>query len=298
MQTKQEIQRLLAGAGVGPNKRLGQHFLVDLNLMRYLLNCARLGPADIALEVGCGTGSLTEALIQRAGQVVAVEVDEVLAEIAKEQLDDADNVEIINTDVLSGKHQLDERIVDALQNCRAELPGHTFLIGNLPYNIAAPVMLNLIAGPTVADRMYVTVQKEVAQRMTAKPGSKHYGVLTIFMAATGSVKKLKTLKPSVFWPRPQVDSAMISFIRNRRKAERIESMQLFSEVVNLFMQHRRKMLKSCVKFAKGKLADIKNWTEIFEKANAKPNHRPEDLLADKYVAIANLCCRADTKISG
>lgn len=292
MQTKQEIQRLLAGAGVWPDKRLGQHFLIDLNLMRYLLDSSGIGSGDVALEVGCGTGSLTEGLAKQAGCVIAVEVDEILAQISKGRLIGAGDVEIINDDILETKHKLNRKVLDSLEAGRDKFEGRVFLISNLPYNVAAPVMLNLITGADVADCMYVTVQKEVAQRMAASPGSKHYGVLSIFMAATGEVKVLKTLRPSVFWPAPAVDSAMVSYIRDSLKAERIKSMEIFSGVVNLFMQHRRKMVKACVKFAEGRLAKIENWSDIFEAAGVDGNCRPEELSADKYVNIANACFRS------
>ena len=289
MQTKQQIQGLLASAGIEPNKRRGQHFLIDLNLMRFLLDAAGIGPDDIALEPGCGTGSLTEALAELAGKVIAVEVDPNLAKIAKGKLDSASNVELINEDILETKHKLNPAVVETIQNARKKYTGSLCLIGNLPYNAAAPVMLNLITGPFVADCMYVTVQKEVAERMAAAPGDWSYGVLSILMAATGEVKVLKILKPTVFWPMPQVQSAMVSFNRNRAKVGEIKSMELLRQVVNLFMQHRRKMLKACTKFAKDRLARIQNWPDIFAKAQINPHLRPEQLSPEKYLQIANLC---------
>jgi 16S rRNA (adenine1518-N6/adenine1519-N6)-dimethyltransferase len=150
-------------------------------------------------------------------------------------------------------------------------------------------MLNLVTGPTKADSMYVTVQKEVAQRMTAAPGGKHYGILSIFLTATGDAKTLRTLKPSVFWPQPEVESAMVSFVRSNKKADRIHSTEIFSQVVSLFMQHRRKMLTACAKFATGELAEIRNWHLIFEDCAIDPHKRPEVLSADEYLAIANIC---------
>jgi len=289
MQTKQQIQGLLASAGIEPNKRRGQHFLIDLNLMRFLLDAAGIGPDDIALEPGCGTGSLTEALAELAGKVIAVEVDPNLARIARGKLDSAGNVELINEDILETKHKLNPVVVETIQNARKKYTGSLCLIGNLPYNVAGPVMLNLIAGPVVADCMYVTVQKEVAERMAAAPGDWSYGVLSILMATAGEVEVLKILKPTVFWPMPQVKSAMVSFNRNSTKVERIKGMDLFKDVVNLFMQHRRKMLKACVKFATGDLTNIDNWSEIFTKAEIDPHLRPEQLSPEKYLQIANLC---------
>ena len=289
MQTKQQIQQLLASSGLGPNKRLGQYFLIDLNLMEKLVDSANIHNNDIVLEVGCGTGSLTEALAQRAGKVIAVEVDGTLAKIAKRQLAKAENVEVINTDILENKNTISGTVTGAIEPAREKHPGRFLLVANLPYNLASPVMLNLITGPTTADSMYVTVQKEVAERMTAASGGKDYGILSILLSATGDVKTIRVLRPTVFWPRPQVDSAMVSFVRKKEKVSRIQNMEVFSEVVNLFMRHRRKMLKGCTRLAAGKLAEIHSWPKIFEQCCIDPHQRPEQLSPEDYIAIANLC---------
>ena len=288
MQTKRQIQQLLASAGASPKKRLGQHFLIDLNLMRLLVDSANISNNDIVLEVGCGTGSLTEALIEKAGMVIAVELDRTLAEIAQNRLANAENIELINTDILENKNTLSHTVTSALESAREKYHGRILLVANLPYNAASPTMLNLVTGPMVADAIYVTVQKEVADRMTAVPASSDYGTLSIFLSAAGDVKTIRILKPTVFWPQPQVDSAMVSFVRDQEKLKRIENMEFFSQTVHLFMGHRRKTLMACSKLARGKLAKIDNWPEIFERCSINPTQRPEKLGADDYIAIANL----------
>ncbi len=257
--------------------------------MRLLINSANIHNNDIVLEVGCGTGSLTEALAQHAGYCLAVELDQGLAKIAKRQLAKVKNVEIINIDILENKNTLSHVVTNALACARKKYAGRILLVANLPYNVASPVMLNLVTGQTVADSMYVTVQKEVADRMTAAPGSSDYGTLSILLGATGDVKTIRVLKPMVFWPQPQVDSAMVSFVRKEAKLGRIQNMQLFSEAVNLFMGHRRKMLKACTKLARGKLSKIENWPEIFARCRIDPTQRPEQLAPEDYIAIANSC---------
>ena len=289
MQTKHQIRHLLASAGVFPNRHFGQHFLIDLNLMRLMIDSARINSDDIVLEVGCGTGSLTEGLAERAAFCITVEVDDTLANIAKNQLAGKENVEVINTDILAGKHKINDTVIKAIEQARKKHSGRLLLVANLPYNVACPVMLNLVEGPTVVDEMYVTVQKQVAERMTAKPGSGDYGTLSIFLSATGDVKTERILKPTVFWPQPQVESAMVSFVRKEDKVSRIKSMELFGEVINLFMGHRRKMLKACTKFTSGELSKIDNWPEIFERCSIDPTQRPEKLPPEDYIAIANLC---------
>ena len=292
MQTKRQIQQLLASAGANVNKRLGQHFLIDLNLMRLLVDSANISRRDIVLEVGCGTGSLTEALAEKAGYCLAVEVDRALAGIAREQLVKAGNVKLINADILENKNTINPAVTDAIESARKKHPGRVLLVANLPYNVASPVMLNLITGPATADAIYVTVQKEIADRMTVSPASKHYGTLSIYAGATGDIKMIRALKPTVFWPAPQVDSAMLSFVRSNQKVSRIKNIKLFSQTINLFMGHRRKTLKACSKLATGKLKEIHNWPEIFELCSVAPNLRPEQLRPEDYIAIANFCCKS------
>jgi 16S rRNA (adenine1518-N6/adenine1519-N6)-dimethyltransferase len=287
MQTKHQIQTFLSSAGIRPNKQLGQHFMIDLNLMRLLVDSANIHKDDIVLEVGCGTGSMTEALVEKAGRVIALELDRNLSKIAQKQLSNAENLQLINDDILETKHILNQAVVNALAVARKECRGRILLVANLPYDIVASLLINLVIGPTIADAMYVTVQKEVADRMIAVPASGNYGILSILLTATGDVKMIRKLKPTVFWPQPQVDSAMVSFVRNNAKSDRITNMELFSEILHLFLGHRRKTLTSCSKLAHGKLAEIADWHEMFEQCRINPQQRPETLSPEDYINIAN-----------
>lgn len=290
MQTKHEIEQLLASAGTRPNKKLGQNFLIDLNLMRKLITAADIRPDDVVLEVGCGTGSFTEELIKEAGFVIGVEFDKTLAWIVKSRLDTAENIELINADILENKNRLCAEAVTAVKQAKENLGGRILLVANLPYGVAAAVMANLItAAQLAADVMYVTVQKEVAERMTAKAGDHRYGTLSILMDATGETEILRILPASVFWPRPKVESAMVKFQRNETKAARIKDMQLFRETVSLFMGHRRKMVKAAAKLAEGKLAKVSDWNAVFEACGVDPKARPQVISAENYISIANYC---------
>jgi len=289
MQTKQDIQKLLAGAGTTPNRRLGQNFLIDLNLMRFLLDTANISEQDVVLEVGTGTGSFTEGIAERCGCVITVEYDDVLYAVAKGQLEKFNNVTQFNRDVLENKNTIHEEILDAVEKARQSFSGRFLLVANLPYNVGSSVMANLITGLVNADAMYVTVQKEVADRMAAMPGHNDYGTLSILMGATGQVHFLRKLPPNVFWPRPQVESAMVSYHRNPEKVQEIHDMRTFKEVIGLFMGHRRKMLKACVKFAQNNLERVHHWNLVFDKAIVDPHKRPEEITTIEYIAIANLC---------
>jgi 16S rRNA (adenine1518-N6/adenine1519-N6)-dimethyltransferase len=289
LQSKHQIQQLLAAAGASPNKRLGQNFLIDMNLMQLLVAVALISCDDVVLEVGCGTGSLTEAISEKAGMCIAVEYDRKLAEIAKKQLADTGNVEIVNCDILADKHTINRIVLERIQTYRRKYTGRLLLVANLPYQVASPVMINLVTGPVQIDAMYVTIQKEAAQRMSADCSGKDYGPLSIFLAAAGDTRIMRILKPTVFWPQPKVDSAMVSFIGSEEKIRQIRNFELLSAVVNLFMGHRRKMLKSCTRLAEGSLASIDNWPEIFARCSIEANQRPGQLAPQDYISIANLC---------
>jgi 16S rRNA (adenine1518-N6/adenine1519-N6)-dimethyltransferase len=289
MQTKQDIQKLLAGAGTKPNRRLGQNFLIDLNLMRFLLDTSHLTDQDVVLEVGTGTGSFTEGIAEQCGRVITVEYDDTLYAIAQKQLKPFDNVMAFNMDVLENKNMIHTEILEVLKQACSEFSGRLLLVANLPYNVGSSVMANLISGPVTADAMYVTVQKEVADRMAAVPNHEEYGPLSILMAATGKVRFLRKLPASVFWPRPQVESAMVSYQRNPQKAAEIHDIKTFRQVIALFMSHRRKMLKACIKFAQNELQNVRHWNDIFGEAFVDSHKRPEEITPIQYIAMANLC---------
>jgi len=289
MQTKTQIRELLASVGVVPRRKFGQHFLVDLNLLRLVAEAADIGRADVVLEVGCGTGSLTQLLAERAGRVVTVEIDPVLAGLARAQLAECDNVDLVEADALSSKGTLNPEVAEAVDRARVKRGGRLLLVANLPYDIASALMVNLAKGPVLADAMIVTVQKEVADRMEAQPNGKDYGALSIYLGATGLVQTLRVLKPSVFWPPPGVDSAIVRFVRDEAKCRRIGHMARFNEVVGLFMGHRRKMLRACVKYAPEALGGRDQWMRRFECCRIDPCWRPEALSPTQYVELANLC---------
>ena len=290
MQTKHKIQQLLAIEAIQPNKRFGQNFLIDLNIMRFMIDSAAITKDDVILEVGPGTGSLTEGLAEHAGKVITVEIDTKIAKIAKKQLAVFENVEFINADVLHKKSSLNPDVIEAVETARTSFKGRFMLVANLPYAAASPLMINLVTGKLFVESMYVTIQKEVAERMTADPDSKHYGTLSIILNATGDIEIIKILKPVVFWPAPKVDSAIVTYRRNQEKINMIKDMSVLSEIINLFMQHRRKMAKACTKFATGKLKDIADWSGIFSDCQIEPTKRPGEITPSQYVNLANRCC--------
>ncbi len=244
-QTLSFLLRRLRQSGVRPQVRLGQNFLIDKNLQRVLLDAAAPGPDDVVLEVGTGTGSLTALLARRAAAVVTVEVDRQLFQLAGEELFGLDNVTMLRADALKNKNRLNPELIGAVAAQLDAAPGRRFkLVANLPYNVATPVLSNLLALDRPPETMTCTLQKEMADRIVARPGTKDYGSLAIWMQSQCRCQILRVLAPSVFWPRPKVSSAFVQITLEPQRRERIPDRAFFHDFVRSMFFHRRKFLRS------------------------------------------------------
>ena len=282
--TKQQLQALLAEAGLQPRHQWGQNFLIDLNLMRLLVDAADPQPDDLVLEVGPGPGSLTDLLAQRAAHVIAVEIDPDLARIAQQQLASHANVTLLQTDILARKSALAPVVLDALEQYRPTPPGRFLLVANLPYQIASPLIINLLIGPNPPQGIYVTIQAEVADRMTAAPSTKAFGQLSVLLQATGSVRRLRTLKPQAFWPMPTVHSAMIAYQRDDAQLDLIGDRLHFRRTIDLLLHHRRKTIRHCLAQA----CDPQQAAHILNQLDIPPSTRAETLTPQQFIQLAHL----------
>ena len=202
-QTISFLRQRLEEAGVRPDTRHGQNFLIDLNLVEFLVNAADLDQRDVVLEVGTGTGSLTAMMAQRAAAVVTVELSAELHQLAREELVDFDNVVMLRQDALKNKNQLHPDLLAAVRSQLAVDPRRRLkLAANLPYNIATPVISNLLTTDIVPVSMTATIQKELADRITARPGTKDYGALSVWIQSQCHTEVLRYLPPTVFWLTP------------------------------------------------------------------------------------------------
>ena len=237
-QTLTSIKDLLSSRGLAPKKSLGQNFLVDHNLVKKLADAAELKPGDVVLEIGPGTGVLTDELLSRGVRVIACELDDGLAALLDERLADAKqsgHFRLIKGDCLDGKRALNPTLREIL------LPLSAFkLVANLPYGCATPLMTNLLLDYPNCSGLFVTVQKEVADRLGAKPGSKDYGPLSIIASATASVKPIAKLPPECFWPRPDVTSAMCS--ATRLASPLTPNVHALADFVQSLFEQRRKQI--------------------------------------------------------
>lgn len=242
VQTKREVEATLAAGGLRPDRRLGQHFLIDGNLMRKLADSAEIDPGDTVLEVGGGTGGLTDLLHPRAGRVIVVEVSRSLAPILTDRFANAPNVHILHCDVLAGKHHVAPQVIDALV-AAAPASGRYLLVANLPYHVATPLIMNLLVAEPRIDRFCFTIQKEVADRLTAKAPSRDFGPLAIACQTVCSLHKIATIPPSAFWPAPKVSSAMLRMDRRSHAFEQAGHLQQFIDLLHAAFAHRRKTLR-------------------------------------------------------
>jgi 16S rRNA (adenine1518-N6/adenine1519-N6)-dimethyltransferase len=269
-----EIRQIAGRLGVRPSKRLGQNFVIDPGTIRRIVSLARLGPSDVVLEIGPGFGSLTLALLAAARRVTAVEVDPVLAaELPRTAADRvpsrADRLGVVTADAA--------RI--------AALPGEppTVLVANLPYNVAVPVVLHLLAVLPSLGRGLVMVQSEVADRMTAPPGSRVYGVPSVKLAWFASARRAGAVPRTVFWPVPNVDSGLVSFIRRPPPSARAGRDEVFAVIDAAFSQRRKTLRAALRRWAGG--ADAAG--QVLRDAGVDPGARGESLTVEDFARIAS-----------
>jgi 16S rRNA (adenine1518-N6/adenine1519-N6)-dimethyltransferase len=289
MQTLSEIRALLGKAGLSPQRRFGQCFLHDRHYMDALLDLAEVPAGATVLEVGPGTGSLTEELLERARDVVAVEIDRGLSAVLRRRFGRRDDFVLVEGDVLAGKHELSPAVAEQLSPA-------AHMVSNLPYNIATPLISQClidtwrrrIAGEQAYagfDRLTFTVQHEVAQRLIAPPGSGAYGIVSVLVPLLGDAYPGAVLPPTAFWPRPKVDSQMLRIDFNGHKAGRVPDVDLLLTVTQLAMGQRRKKLRSAAR-RRGSPILPAVLEQAMERAGVDPDARSGEIPPEKYAELA------------
>jgi 16S rRNA (adenine1518-N6/adenine1519-N6)-dimethyltransferase len=246
-QTQSFLMRRFEQVGISPKTRHGQNFLIDLNLLDVLFETARIEPRDVVLEVGTGTGSLTGKLARAAAAVVSVELDPQMHQLASEELIDFDNVRLMRRDALKNKNHLNPDVLAAVKERLSAVPDARFkLAANLPFNIATPIIGNLLACDMPPETMTVTIQKELADRIVARPSTKDYGALSVWVQSQCEAEIVRLMPPTAFWPRPKVTSAIIHIRLRRDWRDRIPDLAFFHSFARSMFFHRRKFLRSVI----------------------------------------------------
>ncbi len=292
-QTVSWLTRRFAEVGLEPNRRHGQNFLIDYNLIELLARTAELQPRDVVLEVGTGTGALTALMAPQAGWIVTVEIDEHLAQLAREELEYQSNVTILHQDVLKNKNRMSPAVMEAVDAAMVRVPDARMkLAANLPYNIATPVISNLLRTPRTPETMTVTIQKELADRILARPSTKDYGALSVWIQSLCDVELVRVLPPSVFWPRPKVESAIIQIRHRSERRDEIADTEFLHQFLRKIFLHRRKYLRSVAVSAFREVLDKPRVDEVLRRGGLAAQARAEELTVEKLQALSELFRRA------
>ena len=278
VQTKREIAEALASVGMRPRKMFGQNFLIDGNLMRRLVAAAALTEHDLAIEVGAGTGGLTDLLVASAGQVVSVEIDRDLQRIVAERFRGHDGFRLICGDVLERKHEIIGSLAEAIVT-HDDRRGAVKLVANLPYQIATPLVMNLLVDYPQVRAFVFTVQAEVGDRVTAEAGCKAYGPLAIIAQVLADVATVARLGPGAFWPRPTIRSVMLKLEVKPSPFADVDTLRRFAALVRGVFEHRRKTLRAAMRLHNHAVA----CAALFEQVDA--TRRPESLTPSEWVAL-------------
>jgi 16S rRNA (adenine1518-N6/adenine1519-N6)-dimethyltransferase len=268
-----DVRELAAALGVRPTKQRGQNFVIDANTVRRIVRTAGVRPDDTVVEVGPGLGSLTLALLEAAAHVTAIEIDDVLAQalpatVAARLPQKADNFDLVHSDAMAV----------------TELPGPppTALVANLPYNVAVPVLLHMLATFPGIERTLVMVQAEVADRLAAGPGSKVYGVPSVKANWYADVKRAGAIGRNVFWPAPNVDSGLVALVRRDPPRTAASRQEVFAVVDAAFAQ-RRKTLRAALAGWAGSAGAAE---AALVAAGVSPQARGEALTVEEFAAVA------------
>jgi len=280
---------MLEAAGLRPLKQHGQHFLIDGNLMRKLVAGAGITSRDVVLEVGPGTGALTDLLVQEAGHVVAVEIDKGLHEICRQRFAATPNLTLVHCDILAGKSTVDEEVLRLLTVRQNDLGGRIMLVANLPYQAATPLIVSLLLGNLPVSPLCFTVQAEVADRLTAAPGGKEYGPVSVFVQVIARGERIARVPPQAFWPKPQVDSAMIRLDVRGEPRLSPETLTRLNEIVHGCFNHRRKTMSWSLR----KLLSDADYRRIETDDRWNLAHRPEQVSVEQWVDMAELLASRD-----
>jgi 16S rRNA (adenine1518-N6/adenine1519-N6)-dimethyltransferase len=264
------IHELLGESGLAPRRDLGQNFVADANTVRRIASLAGVGPGDRVLEIGAGLGSLTLALADTGAAVTALEVDAGIVAVLRDIVADRANVTVVEVDAMRADW---ESLLDAGERWT--------MVANLPYNVATPLVCDLLDGVPAIESMLIMVQREVAERLAAPPGSKQYGAVSVKVAYWAAARIVGHVPASVFVPRPNVESALVRI--DRRQPPAVDREALFALVRTAFGQ-RRKMLRRSLAGAVD--------PAVFAAAGVSPEARPEQLAVDEWVRLVNAAVAA------
>lgn len=266
-------KKILKEFNIKPKKRLGQHFLIDANILSKIIDISKILSDDNILEIGGGIGTLTEPLSEKAKTVICVEYDKKLVSVLKELFKDTNNVIIIQTDALNYNFN---PLISKFSLKK--------MVSNLPYNIAATLIFNMLNKYPKIENYIVMVQEEIAKRLTAKPGDKNYSAISVKIFFISQIKLCFKVSRNVFLPAPEVDSRVIEIKRKKFSYKDIDKEKLFKLVDISFKHRRKKLVNSILSWKDWKLSKIQT-ENIIEEITGNKNVRAEELEKENYIKL-------------
>lgn len=271
-QSAAKLKEILRAKDIRPKKSLGQNFLVDANISRKMLNSADIKNNDIILEIGPGLGAVTKDLCSKAGTVYALEIDKKLYSVLSDLLREEKNLKLIHADFLK------QDLVKISRGKKIKI------VGNLPYYISTPIIIKIIENKKYIKEAYVTIQKEVALRLAAKPGTKDYGSITCFLNYHADTKRLFDISKRCFYPQPQVDSSFVRIKFLDKPRVKVKDEHLFFALVRASFNQRRKTLLNSL----SRVINKQKIEKILEEAGIDKRRRGETLSLEEFARIANI----------
>ncbi|MBU6392092.1 MAG: ribosomal RNA small subunit methyltransferase A [Planctomycetota bacterium] len=286
------LKQIFSQRGITPNKRFGQNFLIDQNTLLSIPDIAELNENDVILEIGTGTGGLTRLLAERSRHVFTVEVDRKLFGMASDILKLYKNVTLVNVNILKTKHELNPDIPTLILNWLREYNQTSIkVVSNLPYNISTPVIINLLESDLPVKLMVLMLQKEITERMAAIPGTREYGILSIITQLFSKVEIVKTLSPGVFWPRPEVYSALVKVSVHKEKfSGRITDYSFFKKIIHAIFTSRRKTLLNSLENLKLPNILREDLKGIIRNMQLDERVRGEVLSLEQLICLSKVIC--------
>lgn len=261
-------------------KKFGQNFLIDTHVLEKIIGAANIMKEDCVVEIGPGIGTMTQYLAESAGHVVAVEIDKALIPILEDTLSEYDNVEVINEDILKVDLQ---KLVDEKNGGRP-----VKVVANLPYYITTPIVMGLFESHVPLQSITIMVQKEVAERMQAGPGSKDYGALSLAVQFYSRAEIVANVPPNCFIPRPNVGSAVIRLTRHSEPAVQVDDENLMFSIIRASFNQRRKMLTNGIANAAGLSYSKEDVRDALLEMGVSENVRGEALTLEQFAQLSNL----------
>ena len=277
---EKETKFILNKYNISANKSLGQNFLISDEVVNGIVDVAAVTRDDLVIEIGPGLGTLTLRLLEKAGKVIAIELDKRMLEILDDRFSLYNNFELINEDVL--KVDLKKLIIDN----KKENIKNVKIVANLPYYITTPIIMKLLEDRLDIDSITVMVQKEVAKRLTAKPGDKLAGAITYSVNYYCEASEEIDVKKECFIPSPDVDSEVIKLVLRKENLVNVKNEELFFKLIKASFMQRRKTFLNGV--SNSKIASKEKIKEILEKLNIDENVRGENLSIEQFAEISNL----------